>query len=267
MPDGENSYLHGYSRASLDEMTRRSAETDAAFFLPYLREDSNVLDCGCGPGSITLGFARLAIRGNVMGIDIADGQIAAATSAATSEKNLSVEFRKADLCEMPFSDESFDAVYVNAVLEHVGDPDRAIAEIFRVLKPGGFTGLRHSVLSSRKWMPPAPQPVLDSEAKWIRNWRVGGGDPDFGLRQAELLETAGFAVVATSSSSHHLDRDRLRRRMVLGGEAGFMTPLRDIGVSVDEIPAVNEAFEQWMQNASACNAMLMMETVAQKSGI
>ncbi len=45
---------------------------------------------------------------------------------------------KADICDLPFDDDSFDVVFCNHVLEHIEDDNKAMSELFRVLKPGGF---------------------------------------------------------------------------------------------------------------------------------
>jgi ubiquinone/menaquinone biosynthesis C-methylase UbiE len=53
-------------------MVRRTVETNASFVPPHLRPGLSVLDCGCGPGSITVGLAGRVAPGQVVGIDVAD---------------------------------------------------------------------------------------------------------------------------------------------------------------------------------------------------
>ena len=45
---------------------------------------------------------------------------------------------KADICDLPFEENSFDIIFCNHVLEHINDDKKAIQELYRVLKPGGF---------------------------------------------------------------------------------------------------------------------------------
>lgn len=260
----ERDYTHGYSDAAVSEMANRSAESHAAFFLPYLNENSYVLDCGSGPGSISIGLAQRVPGGRVTGIDIDPGQVKIATERAISEAVPNVEFRQASLREIPFGDDTFDAIFAHAVLEHIRDPMGVLKEMFRVLKPGGTVALRHSVVSSRVWSPPAPPEVQHAEAMWLEQWRNNGGDPDFGQNQAKLMAAVGFKIVSTSSSAHHLDRNHLIQRTRLGGEAGLMTPLGDIGVPPSDVPAILEAFTEWLADEVACNSMLMMETIGRK---
>ena len=60
----------------------RTASREAAFFLPYLRSGTQVLDVGCGPGSITLGLAEAVAPGSVVGIDFQPAQIKQARASA-----------------------------------------------------------------------------------------------------------------------------------------------------------------------------------------
>ena len=60
-----------HGRATFEaELAKRMASQEAAFLLPHLRAGMNVLDAGCGPGSITLGLAAAVAPGEVVGIDI-----------------------------------------------------------------------------------------------------------------------------------------------------------------------------------------------------
>src|SRR5512142_1845750 len=101
----------------------RQAESHAAFFTPYLSPGMRLLDCGCGPGSITCGLAGIVAPGGVVGIDL----YAKALDAAQSVSN--VRFQAASVYELPFPDGSFDAVFSHAVLEHLAEPLKALAEM------------------------------------------------------------------------------------------------------------------------------------------
>ena len=59
-----------YSSDLLDFFTDRSARSNAKFFIDHLRSGMNLLDCGCGPGSITIDLAEIVGPGKVTGIDI-----------------------------------------------------------------------------------------------------------------------------------------------------------------------------------------------------
>jgi len=96
-----------------------------------------ILDYGCGKGGFSQVLARLG--GCVYGIDISPQLIQQARTVALKGMNGSfsaVQFLVSDAHHTPFADNSFDYVFGNGALHHL-DLDRALAEIARVLKPGG----------------------------------------------------------------------------------------------------------------------------------
>lgn len=87
-----------------------------------------ILDLGCGDGQLS---QRLADSGaQVLGVDASPAMIAAAR-----ERGIEAEQAKAE--SLPFHDETFDAVFSNAVLHWVRGQDAMLAQVNRVLKPGG----------------------------------------------------------------------------------------------------------------------------------
>lgn len=88
----------------------------------------NILDLGCGDGQLT---ERIAASGaSVTGIDASPKMVAAARARGISAGEGSAE-------SLPFANRAFDAVFSNAVLHWVRDQDRMMAEVHRVLRPGG----------------------------------------------------------------------------------------------------------------------------------
>lgn len=76
-------YQHGHSQAVLAGHAARSATNDMAFLVPSVKPGMSVFDVGCGPGSITLGFAELVgSSGRVAGLDMGERAIAAAKGLA-----------------------------------------------------------------------------------------------------------------------------------------------------------------------------------------
>ena len=68
-------YTHGQSKVMTRALGQRTVTSHAAFFIPYLRPGMSPLDCGCGPGSITIGFAEIVAPGEVVGVDLAENQL------------------------------------------------------------------------------------------------------------------------------------------------------------------------------------------------
>ena len=117
--DNRENYSHGYSERIIQRQATRTAEFDAGFLLPHLKPGMKLLDCGCGTGSITIGLAQVVAPGEVVGIDMESSVIERATASAADKKANNVSFQTGDVYELPFSDEYFDVVYANTVLEHL----------------------------------------------------------------------------------------------------------------------------------------------------
>jgi SAM-dependent methyltransferase len=97
-----------------------------------------VLDVACGPGNFTRDFARAASDGLVVGIDASASMLDVAVRDTASDN---VAYLRGDASTLPFRDGSFDAVCCFAALYLIEEPLAALAEIVRVLAPGGRVGL------------------------------------------------------------------------------------------------------------------------------
>jgi len=60
----------------------------------------------------------------------------------TTDLNSPIADVKADICDLPFDDDAYDVIFCNHVLEHIPDDHKAMQELYRVLKPGGFAILQ-----------------------------------------------------------------------------------------------------------------------------
>jgi len=106
--------------------------------LAALRPGDEVLDLGSGSGTDVFSAARLVGKsGRVVGVDITDAQIEKAASLRDRAGFGNVELAQAHIEELPFEDESFDAVISNGVINLSPRKPRVFAEAARVLRPGG----------------------------------------------------------------------------------------------------------------------------------
>jgi SAM-dependent methyltransferase len=96
------------------------------------------LDAGCGSGDFLLPLARRLApqRATVIGLDLAEGSLGRARARVQAE-SLPVECVLGDVEALPFDDRSFDLVLANGMLYHVPNLEQAVAELRRVLRPGG----------------------------------------------------------------------------------------------------------------------------------
>jgi arsenite methyltransferase len=142
-----------------------------------------VLDVGSGPGNVTASLARAAgPDGLALGVDISEPMLARAVSA---EAGPQVGFLRADAQRLPLRDNTVDAVVSMAVLQLIPDPVAALAEMARVLRPGGRLAV-----------------MVPTAGRAATLWRMLPntgvyffGDDELG----DILEDHGFVSVRTKS--------------------------------------------------------------------
>jgi len=104
-------------------------------FDPGFFGGKDCLDAGCGGGRNAIAMARLGAA-TVRGVDLGEAGVADARRRSAGLRN--VEFSQGSIEALPFADNSFDIVWCAGVLMHTGDADEAVAELARVLRPGGL---------------------------------------------------------------------------------------------------------------------------------
>ena len=131
-----------------EDMTRRVVEVyttpdvvaqrDATLEILDPQLGERVLDIGSGPGFLAAGIAsRVGESGAVSGIDLSEPMIAYASGLAAAPGAAPMTFVLGDATALDFPDQSFDAVVSTQVYEYVPDIATALAEVHRVLVPGG----------------------------------------------------------------------------------------------------------------------------------
>jgi ubiquinone/menaquinone biosynthesis C-methylase UbiE len=177
---------------------RRSGQV-AAFLAPHLRAGMRLLDCGCGPGSITVDLAQAVAPGEAIGIDLREDALAHGRGLARERRIANVTFQTASVYQVPYPDGSFDAVFACAVLQHLAAPLAALKEMRRVLKPGGVIGIVDG--SSTITVRYPTNPLLE---KWDRlralEREYNTGRPADALQLRALLREAGFAQTQASGT-------------------------------------------------------------------
>jgi SAM-dependent methyltransferase len=192
------SYTPGYSRNAVEFMSKRSLGSHGEFFSAYLAAGVSVLDCGCGPGSITLGIAERIHPGRVVGIDVNAPQIARAADMAASTSLANVTFRTADCYALPFARDSFDRIFSHALFEHLLHPVLALKELRRTLKPGGIIGV-----CSPDWggfiLSPPSRELSEAIAAYTALQNRNGGDVEAGRKLPVHFADANFEVMQISA--------------------------------------------------------------------
>lgn len=162
--DSHQTYIAYGSTAFSRFLLGRTAEKNATFFVSFLHPGMNLLDCGSGPGSITIGLAKRVAPGQTIGIDINPGELEFALKHFADQVSPPIQFERASIYDLPFDDHAFDAVFSHAVLEHLSQPLKALQEMNRVLKPGGMVGIRNPDKDGQLLAPVEPALVQFWEA-------------------------------------------------------------------------------------------------------
>lgn len=132
----------GYDAAEIDalppDVTESFAGVGNPLGLGQIAPGQTVLDLGSGAGMDSLLAARRVGRaGKVIGVDVTEAMLAKATKNASALGVENIEFRRAEAATLPIPDGAVDVVISNGVLNLCLDKPKVLAEVFRVLKPGG----------------------------------------------------------------------------------------------------------------------------------
>jgi SAM-dependent methyltransferase len=178
--------------------SQRSAEIYADFLLPHLSRATHLVDLGCGDGELTLELA--AMVGQVTGVDEDEGEIDLARRAARQRDIGNATFVVGDAYSLDIPGDSADAVLGHSVLEALDRPADALAEMARILKPGGVVGA--ASVEYGGLVLGGPHEDLTRRLFSIREklWLVEGADPYLGRRLRGLVIGAGFENVVASST-------------------------------------------------------------------
>jgi len=186
----DSAYVHGTRRteqarlAALNRLANRG-------FLEYLKpaRGLRVMDVGSGLGLLASEVAAVTRR-PVLALERAERQVA----ACVREGLLLIQ---GDAHLLPVLTDSVDLVYCRFVLEHVPSPGQVLAEMHRVLRPGGTVAVCENDTSLLRLDPPCPAFERAWEA-FVRYQAHLGGDSFIGRRLFRLLRDAGFQGIELS---------------------------------------------------------------------
>tara|TARA_Y100000589_G_scaffold94989_1_gene89698 strand:- start:3406 stop:4452 length:1047 start_codon:yes stop_codon:yes gene_type:complete len=202
---------------------------------PDLVKGKSVIDVGCGSGRHSFALSKLGAN-HVTAVDFGDEGLNIGRNLAEQLNINNISFRKVDVLEMPFKNESFDFVFCNGVLHHTTNIEKGIQELIRVCKKGspiylylyGCGGIFwYSFNEMRKIMKQIPlaysQQVLDSIAcprdRWglIDDWyvRIATQSSDCEIRN--ILESLNVKKIFKLTTGRKTDLEFYANNM---GEEG-----------------------------------------------
>ena len=154
-----------------------------------------IIDVGCGPGFYVAELSdRVGTAGEVVGVDISPDMLGIAQRRSGDRPN--VTLHEASASALPVSGASFDAAISVQVLEFVEDPDAALAEMHRVLRPGGRLVIWDVDWSTVSWHSADPERM----SRVLRTWDGHLRHPALPRTLARRLRAAGFE--ATVAEGH-----------------------------------------------------------------
>jgi 2-polyprenyl-3-methyl-5-hydroxy-6-metoxy-1,4-benzoquinol methylase len=194
-----DTYTHGHADSVLQSHRWRTVENSAAYLAPHLRPGLELLDVGCGPGTITVDLAARVAPGRVLGLDVSPDPLAEARALA-ERTGVEVTFEVGDVYALAVDDDSFDVVHAHQVLQHLTDPGAALREMARVCRPGGVIAVRDVDYATFTWFP------LDAGLdRWLELYygvaRRNDAEPDAGRRLLAWAHAAGLRDVTATTSS------------------------------------------------------------------
>lgn len=240
-------YTHGHHPAVLRSHSWRTVENSAPHLVALLRPGLDVLDVGCGPGTITRDLAARVAPGRVTGIDRSDDVISVAADGGTPDN---LDFAVGDVYALDAPDDRYDVVHAHQVLQHLSDPVAALHEMRRVCRPDGLVAVRDSDYGAFCWAPGD-----DRLERWRAVYRAvargNDAEPDAGRHLKRWALEAGFSTVEASASVWCFtdDEDRawwgdLWAERMTDSDVGRQAVDRGLA-TVDDLAAFADAFRAW----------------------
>ncbi|WP_026925928.1 class I SAM-dependent methyltransferase [Granulicoccus phenolivorans] len=249
-----NRYTHGHHESVLRSHRRRTAENSAGYLVPHLSGDQDLLDVGCGPGTITVDLAARVRR--VTALEVSEPALQLARETATAAGVANIDFAIGDAQHLDLPDACFDVVHAHQVLQHLADPVAALREMIRVTRPGGLVAVRDADYHGFIWYPAVPG--LD---RWLELYqevaRANHAEPDAGRHlyawalaavgdastgsAAEVIPSASAWCFATEADRSWWSESWAARAT----ESDFAEQAREAGHPDTELAAIAAAWREW----------------------
>jgi SAM-dependent methyltransferase len=179
-----------------------------------VRPGGRALEVGCGPaGSIELLAHTVGPTGSVTAVDVDPAHVAQARQFVANRGLDNVEVIQSDARAMDLPSASFDLVHARLVLVNIPSPEEVVAEMVRVVKPGGWVVTDEADAGANLCYP--PHPAWDRLHEILRAaYRSDGADLALGRKLSGLLRAAGLAGVAVEAHTDVYPAGHPRRTLL-----------------------------------------------------
>jgi SAM-dependent methyltransferase len=201
-------YVHGHHAREHERL-----QDQAGTLVDLLHADiayprgTSVLEAGCGVGAQTVALAQQSPEAHFTSVDVSEDALAEARRRAAAAGLANVEFRRADIFDLPFDAESFDAVFVCFVLEHLSRPVEALAVLRGLLRPGGTITVIEGDHGSTYFHPDSPAAHAAIQCQ-VTLQAQAGGNALIGRQLYPLMVQAGYDGVRVSPRMVYVDDSR-----------------------------------------------------------
>lgn len=182
----------------------RKVDSDAwmkKYLAPHLFAGANVLDAGCGPGTILGAMTASHRTAKGTGLDLGRGRLRQAEEKNAGNRRL--QFRHGDVQDLEFECSTFDVVYGRMLLQYVRDKEKAVGEMVRVCKPGG-TVMLQDLDGQLVWHYPEDALMHQTVARVLNTLSESGFDPFVGRKLFWLARNSGLDNVRVQVECYHL---------------------------------------------------------------
>ena len=200
-----SNYIHGYSQ---NEAIRLNDQADSLAQLIHHDSlwpaGSKVLEVGCGVGAQTKTIAAQNPEVHFTSIDISPDSIAQARLTIEALGLNNVKFLEANLHQLPFAANTFDHIFFCFVLEHLPQPQEAIQQVLKVLKPGGTLTAIEGDHGSTYFYPTSKYAMKAVDCQ-VQLQAAKGGDANIGRALFPILQKAGLSNIQVSPRMVYVD--------------------------------------------------------------
>ncbi|MYX09103.1 methyltransferase domain-containing protein [Streptomyces sp. SID8375] len=223
-----------------------------------LRPDWDVLDAGAGPGFITEQLLNTVPQGTVTALELDEGLLGEARSHLAAHEGGRLRLLQGSITQAPLPDAQFDLALARLVLQHLADPAQALAELNRLVRPGGRLVVADA--DDAMWGSVHPAiPGLDAVlAKRRQHQAKRGGNRYVGRAMPAMMRAAGFEQITVESvaiSSDELGMDALAGHLDVQARMSLL--VKEGAIAEEQISRVQAEAEEFLATPDASFVLLM----------
>jgi SAM-dependent methyltransferase len=203
----------------------------------------SILEVGSGPGFVTEQLLELCPTSFVTCVEI-DPDLIDPAERYLRGRGLEGRYRivQGDVAGMDLADDTFDFAYARLVFQHLGEPGRALADIRRVLRPGGRLVINDIDIGLGEIVEPVNVEAEAIDERLHESRSLRGGNPRIGRKLWRLLEAAGYVNLDLEVVPIHTDKTGIEAIFSTEWDPGGFRPALELGV-------ITEADVQTMHRA------------------